>query len=65
MQKLNGATVVTAALAGLALGAGASAAELKILSAGAKRQPGERCGDRSGSIELLHCDLRFVEANST
>jgi hypothetical protein len=39
MQKLNAATAITAAFAGLALGTGASAAELKILSAGAV-QPG-------------------------
>ena len=56
MQRLNAATAVTVAFAGLALGAGASAAELKILSAGAV-QPGlnaaakiffDRTGDPHG-----------------
>src|SRR5258706_16410558 len=45
--------------------AGGQNLQLRRTRASAKRQPGERCGDRSGSIELLHCDLRFVEANST
>src|SRR5262249_51480059 len=46
MQKLNAATAVTAAFAGLAFGAGASAAELKILSAGAV-QPGLNAAAKS------------------
>src|SRR5215470_12076455 len=64
MQKLNGATAVTAAFAGLALGAGASAAELKILSAGAV-QPGLNAAakiffDKTGDLAQIAYDPATV-----
>src|SRR5262249_4351511 len=64
MQKLNAATVVTAAFAGLALGAGASAAELKILSAGAV-QPGLNAAakiffDKTGDLAKIAYDPATV-----
>ena len=64
MQKLNAATAVTAAFAGLALGAGASAAELKILSAGAV-QPGLNAAakfffDKTGDLAKIAYDPATV-----
>ena len=64
MQKLNAATAVTAAFAGLALGAGASAAELKILSAGAV-QPGLNATakiffDKTGDLAKIAYDPATV-----
>ena len=67
MQKLNAATAVTAAFAGLALGAGASAAELKILSAGAV-QPGLNAAakiffDKTGDLAKIAYDPATVSAS--
>src|SRR5215471_6659602 len=64
MQKLNAATAVTAAFTGLALGAGASAAELKILSAGAV-QPGLNAAakiffDKTGDLAKIAYDPATV-----
>jgi molybdate transport system substrate-binding protein len=64
MQKLNAATAVTAAFVGLALGAGASAAELKILSAGAV-QPGLNAAvkiffDETGDVAKIAYDPATV-----
>ena len=64
MQKLNAATAVTAAFAGLVLGAGASAAELKILSAGAV-QPGLNAAakifsDKTGDLAKIAYDPATV-----
>ena len=60
MQKLNAATVVTVGFAMLALGGGASAAELKILSAGAV-QPGLNAAakvffDKTGDLAKIAYD---------
>src|SRR5260370_26439587 len=64
MQKLNAATAVTAMFAGLALAAGASAAELKILSAGAM-QPGLNAAaeiffDKTGELAKIAYDPATV-----
>src|SRR5260370_10464262 len=64
MQKLNAATGVTAAFGGLALAAGASAAELKILSAGAV-QPGLNAAakiffDKTGDLAKIAYDPATV-----
>src|SRR5262249_57431005 len=67
MQKLNAATAVTAAFAGLALAASASAAELKILSAGAV-QPGLNAAakiffDKTGDLAKIAYDPATVSAS--
>src|SRR5260370_24141791 len=68
MQKLNAATGVTAAFSGRALVAGASSAELKILSAGAV-QPGLNAAakiffDKTGYLAKIAYDPATVLGKS-
>jgi hypothetical protein len=69
MQKLNAATALAAAFAGLALVVGARAAELKILSAGAV-QPGlnaaaETFFDKTGDLARSPTTLQPFSASGS